>query len=282
MTGQFGWLVSYPKSGNTWLRLMLSSLVTGGAAVDINSPSFAAHLGTFLEMDDLLGVEASDLLPEEIADARPMLHAALAGATDGLVLRKVHDRYWRTSAGIPAFNPDLTRGAVYLARDPRDIVVSYAHHRGEEVDTMIDFLSDANAELASISHRVKPQLPQPMGSWSAHVDSWLDQRDIPVLALRYEDLLRDPEILLGRVADHLGIAANPEAISSAVGHTRFEILQALEEAHGFTERQPESTDRFFRTGSSGGWRSVLSPAQAGRIERTHAGTMARLGYLPPS
>lgn len=46
--------------------------------------------------------------------------------------------------------------------------------------------------------------------------------------------------------------------------------------------EPESTDRFFRTGSSGGWRSVLSPAQAGRIERTHAGTMARLGYLPPS
>lgn len=279
--GLFGWLVSYPKSGNTWLRLMLSSLISQGRPVDINAPAIAAGIVTYAEMDELLGVDSSELTPGEIADARPALHGVLAASSDvSPVLRKLHDRYWRTSGGQSPFRPDLSLGAVYLLRDPRDIAVSYAHHRGCAIDEVIAFMADESAALAIAERGMKEQLPQPLGSWSGHVLSWLDQGEIPVLAIRYEDLRADPVRHLAAIAAHLSIACEDHAIEGAVAATRFEILRAQEDARGFVERRPGATAPFFREGRAGGWRERLTRDQADRIVALHGPVMARFGYLP--
>ncbi len=277
---RFGWLVSYPKSGNTWLRLMLASLMAGGAAVDINAGVRVATVGTHAEMDELLGIESSELTEAEIAAAQPALHAALAAeaAPRPLILRKVHDRFWRNPAGAAAFPADLSRAAVYLARDPRDVAVSYAHHRGMDIDGVIALMDDGSSMLAAVADRMRSQLPQPLGRWEDHAASWLDQREIPVMALRYEDLVADPAAGLAKVAAHLGIVAPAAAIDAAVAGTRFEALQRQEQAQGFAERRPGSTAAFFREGRVGGWRQVLSADQAARIAATQQAGMARFGY----
>ncbi len=262
------------------MRMMLASLLAGGAEIDINQIAHDCSVASFPEMDEFLGVESSELTCQEIADARPALHAEiLACSSSPLLLRKVHDRYWRTASGQPAFSGTVTRGAVYLVRDPRDVAVSYAHHRGLPVDEIIRMMMDPAMELARAQHSCKRQLPQPLGTWSGHVSSWMEQRELPILVLRYEDLKTDPQAGLRAAAGLLGIAANEEQIQAAVKATEFEVLRAQEAAAGFRERRPESTAPFFRRGVSGDWRGSLSPSQQERIAADHQKMMERFQYL---
>jgi aryl sulfotransferase len=277
---RFGWLVSYPKSGNTWLRMMLSSLFSGGAGVDINHLSDDFGVTTYAAMDEFLGIEASELTPAEIAAAQPGLHATiLAYANAPIVWRKVHDRYWHTPGGQPVFPATLTRLAVYLVRDPRDVAVSFAHHRGSSVDQIIALMADPTTSLASDPERQKMQLPQPLGSWSQHVASWVDQGDQPVLTLRYEDLRCDPLAGLRAVIEHAGLHFKDARLRMAVDATRFDVLRAQEQAMGFRERRSASTAPFFRRGIAGGWVDDLSPEQQARISADHGNMMQRFGYL---
>lgn len=282
-TAKFGWLASYPKSGNTWLRMMLVSLQEGSQTIDINhlhGPGFGAGIGSYAEMDELFGIESSELMPAEIDALRPAFHAAVIANSDrDLMLRKVHDRYWLNHEGQAVFPARLSRGAIYLIRDPRDVAVSYAHHRGIGFDRVIDFMADPAATLADSKDRAKYQLPQQLGTWSDHVTSWIDQQELPVLVIRYEDLVADPALQLALIAKHLGMAAFTATIDAAVKATRFDVLQAQENSSGFRERRPGSTTLFFREGRSGGWRQQLTAAQAARVENGHRAVMCRLGYL---
>ena len=276
---KIGWIVSYPKSGNTWLRLMLSSLLDGGRPIDINAFANIIPVASHVELDELLVVESSELLAEERAAALPALNAAIAADTGtGLVLRKVHERYRRTEAGDAVFPAAVSRGAVYMVRDPRDVAVSYAHHRGRPVDRIVAMMADPSATLAASENRQHHQLAQPLGDWSGHARSWLDQTEIPTMLVRYEDLHAAPDRWLGAVADHLGIAADETILAAAVAATRFEVLRDQERRHGFRERQPQSTALFFREGAVGAWRGRLTPEQVARIEADHHAAMRRFGY----
>ena len=131
-----------------------------------------------------------------------------------------------------------------------------------------------------IGHRASPQLPQHIGDWSANVLSWVDQREMPVLVVRYEDMLADAGKALAQVIGFARpeVAIEPERIDRAVHHSRIEALQAAEDRSGFRER-PRRAERFFREGRAGSWRSHLSPAQVSRMESHHAQVMGRFGYL---
>jgi aryl sulfotransferase len=275
----FYWLASYPKSGSTWLRLALRSLERGGAAADFSDQSVFAPVLTHRSLfDAMLAVESSDLTDEEIVALRPRMHETVAGAADKPLIRKVHDAWCRTSQGEPLFSPALTLGTVYIARDPRDVAVSYAHHAAIPIDDAIAFLADPEAALPQKRDRNWVQLRQHLSSWSDHVAGWLDRSGLAATLIRYEDMRHDPAFALEQAARCLGWTVVPEALGKAVDATRFEALRAEEDRSGFREK-PIGLGRFFRRGVAGGWRDSLSAVQVARIERDHGGAMARLGYL---
>jgi len=117
-------------------------------------------------------------------------------------------------------------------------------------------------------------------SWSNHVESWTKWNHPGIFTVRYEDLLSDPLDQFGRVASHFGITSDKARIKKAVEFTAFKKLQSMEQEQGFVERSLHS-ERFFRSGRSGGWQDKLTPEQVARIERDHAEQMRRFGYLPP-
>jgi aryl sulfotransferase len=273
---RIGWLASYPRSGNTWLRLALEALIDGHVP-DINEKRIRAPIARYSEFDELLGVESSELTDAEVRDARPAFHRAIVESADGpLILRKAHEIFWRTSRGEPAFPADVSLGAVYIVRDPRDVAVSFAAFRGTSIDEAIAFMANPDAAIAVNSDRMRSQFEQPLGTWSHHTESWLTQAEMPIYLLRYEDMLASPAERLARVARFLGLP--PAGAGDAAEATRFEILRAQEEERGFDER-PGTTKRFFRQGRAGNWRGVLTAEQLSRILRDHAPAMERLGYL---
>jgi len=272
-------IVSYPKSGNTWMRALLGSLRSGGVPVDIND--IGTGILPRLQFDWLFSVESSSLTLAEIAEVRPpFLREWAARAPAGTVLMKAHEANlpWPGTAVAP-YPPDLIDGAIHIVRDPRDIAVSYAGQLGVPPDRTIEVMADPGWFVAGQRSRLSEQLPQLISTWSAHVSSWLDAPDFNVCTVRYEDLLADTPAKLTEIAGFLGLDTNAEAVTRAVDNARFENLQRQEAAAGFREK-PDWMPRFFRRGQAGGWRDSLTPGQAARIERDHGETMMRLGYLP--
>lgn len=274
----FFWLASYPKSGNTWLRLFLESLAAGGATPDINmlilTGGYAAMRSEF---DRILDIESADLTDDEITRARPRQYEIEAQAAQAPLLRKVHDAWELTPAGEPLFPVELTLGAVYLVRDPRDVAVSLSDHLNQTLDQAIAHMGNPEAVMEVPKRRMPRKLPQHLFTWSGHVESWL-AAPIKLLPIKYEDMLSDPVARFGATARFLGFDASPDKIAAAVNAVRFEHLRAAEEANGFDER-PLGMERFFRRGIAGGWRDSLTPAQIARIEFDHGTMMRRLGYL---
>lgn len=282
-TGGFVWLASYPKSGNTWLRLALESLVGGGRAVDFSGTEgrrLSPLVGNLDDMAMELDVEAGELpgdLQDELLPDSLRLVAARPGRPD-LLFRKVHDCWGLTPSGRPRLPPEVTRAAVHIVRDPRDVAVSWAHHAGLSIDAVIDCMAAPAAAMGRPDRRPSPAAPQLLTSWSAHAESWLAARPAPLL-LRYEDMMADPEAALAAVARHCGLDTGPAAIAAAVAATRFDLLRAREAESGFQGGQADGRV-FFRRGVADGWRDSLAPAQAVRITDTHGAMMARLGYEP--
>jgi aryl sulfotransferase len=272
---RFAWLVSWPRSGNTWLRFLIASLLRDGEPVDINEPGIVTPVANRDEFDKVAGIDSTILTTGEIDRARPALCALLASRFDGpLILRKVHDKCWKNADGARMFPPELSRGAVYIVRDPRDVAVSYSHFAHIGFDEAIRRLGDP---AMTISGRFPdmPKFPQPLGSWSDHVLSWIDDSGMDVLLVRYEDLLAAPVKQLARVAEFLEIS--PENAPKAVAAAHFDKLRAQEDEKGFRESSGAKAP-FFRMGQSGAWRRELSSAQAERIRSDHRTVMERLGY----
>src|SRR5690606_28629642 len=167
------WLASYPKSGNTWVRIFLNNyLQNGRTPADINNLEDSMHAGTRELFDRLTGVESSDLTAVEIDRARPWMYRRWAEDSPETLFVKVHDAYRCTDTGQPIFPQEATRTAVYIIRNPLDIAASMANHLSIGLDKAIAYLADEQYGLASSGHKLHRQLPQFMGSWHTHVHSW--------------------------------------------------------------------------------------------------------------
>jgi aryl sulfotransferase len=280
------WLASYPKSGNTWFRLLAANLSATAEPVDINDMGerggIASARGDF-EFHTMLD---SGLLSHDETDAlRPRIYEAMAAddETDGVRLVKAHDAYLTTPLGEPLLaGARAAAGAIVIVRDPRDIAASLANHRHTTIDAAIDFMADNEACLSGGTKAQLTQLRQRLLHWSGHVASWLDQTDIPVHLVRYEDLQAEP---LASFAAAMAFAGRDLALADAqraVDFTRFERLQAQEVERGFVEWRPHGAGAlFFRRGETQAWRRELTAEQVQRIESAHGPMMRRLAY-PPS
>lgn len=274
------WLASYPKSGNTWLRLLLSNLLCGRRGPeDINNLGLAAFcLVNRPVIEDLTLVDTFLLTGEECDRMRPtLMEEAWREAADHDIFIKVHDAYRHLADGTPLLGRPA-RAALYVLRDPRDVAVSLAFHTGNPIGKAVDQILSVGTRMAGNKPRHE-QVPQPLLDWSGHVRSWTGQRDVPVHVLRYEDLRADTVGFFGRATAFLGLEATSDELARAVRQSDFSALQRQEAEKGFRERRPESSAPFFRSGRAGGWVDVLTREQAAAIEAAHGEVMAAYGYL---
>lgn len=279
MTGKIDWLASYPKSGNTWMRLLLANYYSEKEEPhDINKPGVTNGIASsrFL-FDNHLGINSADLTDDETMGLMPDLFRQMTESSERQHWMKVHDAQAKLPDGRWLFPPEATGGIIYLIRNPLDVAVSRAFHDGHgDMEKAVAMICDPKTAISGSS---KSQLRQIMGDWSHHVKSWNDQDAIPVLVVRYEDMLEDTVRELRRV---LTFARREESIVDeriihAVRNTSFETLQAAEAKSGFREVTSRQ-ERFFRNGKAGDWANHLSTAQADHIRRAHSDVMKRFGY----
>lgn len=272
------WIASYPKSGNTWVRVflhnLLGELLGQAEAHNIN----ALHLLTGREslaagFEKRLGKSAQEATPQEIAEARFGVQAGMVAAAKGPALIKTHNAVANVD-GFPTINFDVTKAVIYIVRNPLDVAVSYAHYSGLSPDAIIAYMADPSGNIHPGDRRVYEFL----GSWSFHTASWMSIPHRPVLLLRYEDMLSAPERSFGRLAAFLRVKPSPAQLARAIEKSSFAEMARQEELNGFNERPP-AAEKFFREGKSGQWKEALSQSQISAVVSAHAPMMMRFGYL---
>ena len=269
------WLASYPKSGNTWLRVFLANYFRNPAApFDINELArFGVNEASRGFFEHVSARPVSELDDLEIYHLRPRVHRLIAGRTRDTAFVKTHCALTRID-GFPTVTPEVTEGAIYIVRNPLDVAASFGAFFGAEMPEVITALSSSTNELPTSDKQVH----QYLGTWAEHVEGWADAPGMKRLLVQYEDMVRRPFKTFARVVEFLGLPKDKARLQKAIRFSGFEVLAGQEREHGFEER-PEGAEPFFRKGRIGDWRNVLSESQVDALVASQAAMMKRFGYL---
>ncbi|GEM_PF-1252952 len=273
------WLASYPRSGNTFTRVLLANyFLAGEDEFQINK------LIDFIPADtsDLLWADFAPSAPRSVEDtwrtrAKVFDQYRRSGKTSAFFGLKTHSANAQV-AGVSGFGFRPNDRAIYVVRHPLDVLLSYCDYNGRGLDQSIEVMCTPGLFV----NDARPGALEVRGSWSEHVSSWLLTPPCPVLLIRYEELRLQPEESLKSILSFLGAPVVPDRLKYAVEAAQFDRLRRQEAANDFIER-PEGTlsGAFFRKGTSLQWLRELTPERAYRLADKCGEAMRRLGYTDP-
>ena len=276
----FIWLASYPKSGNTLVRSMLAAYFFSKDGIynfDLLK-NIRQYPKTSLFFN--LGINIKD--KHEVAKSHLKVQSII-NKQKGIQFLKTHSGLV-TMDGYSFTDMNNSLGVIYIVRDPRDVVISYAHHSDKPVSETLKFIEDnymLNLEENTI--------PVYTGSWSFHYNSWKPFKvSNKYLLIKYEDLIKDKEKIFRKILifiknlSHGNFEVSDSKIKKVTQEIEFEKLKKLEEKQGFSEAKKNKIGEkipFFRKGLSGQWKNNLDVKIINSIEKSCGEEMKELGYL---
>lgn len=269
------WLASYPKSGNTWMRIFLANyLMNTKEPMPINQVHRFGMGDTIAKTYQMVAggpFDSND--PQVILPLREKVLRGIVANNADINFVKTHN-ICRDAFGVQLIPEKFTRSSIYILRNPLDMVLSYARHHDLTPKDAVHAIGHSDNATSGDEQAVATFL----GSWSEHVNSWTTRAAYPQLVVRYEDLLKGPEAHFTKVLEHIGVPVEEERLKRAIKHASFKEVKRQEKKHGFIEKSA-AAESFFTSGKAGGWKSELSEELADQIRSDHRATMKRYGYL---
>ena len=287
------WLASYPKSGNTLLRAILSSLFFTENGIFnfkiLDSISQFENTYNIFKIRKLIG---SDL--DKLKNLTTFYKYLLKIQDKENLGYKEDFKFFKTHSGNFNINNNYftceenIRGVIYTIRDPRDVCISWANHTGRTYDQSIDFMTNDVQSLLWIKGENNlfhdENIPQSfLSSWDKHVISWTSNNwKYPLLILRFEDLVYKKEETIRLIAnffkDNFGFKFHDldNKIMNILESTNFQNLKEKELKEGFAEAQ--NGRQFFKSGKKDQWKTKLKKNQILKIEEKFKKTMYKFNY----
>ena len=285
------WIASYPKSGNTWVRAILSSLFfTEDGRFDFHLLNYIKHFDNADKFNFVRNLDLNDFnrLNELAVISKYWTEAQKRAEVGG------EFSFFKTHSGnvtVNKFqytNPSNTLGLIYVVRDPRDIVVSYSRYLDKSADAIIGIITNKNAIATNGIPKNKPY-PILISSWDIHYKTW-KLLDVPKLVIKYEMLLKETKQTLNQIisffTQNYGFSFNniEAKINNILETTSFKRLHETEKKNGFIEApyfhsNKKTAEYFFRKGTDKQWHKELNKIQLNKIESSFETTMVELGYL---
>ena len=276
------WLASYPKSGNTFLRSFLSTYFfskDGNFNFDLlrNIKQYPNNK-LFLE----LGVDISNR--HEIAKNHLNAQKLINQNKKSFQFWKTHSSFVKMD-GYSFTDLNNTLGVIYIVRDPRDVVISYAHHNNQTIEQTLKMINQ-NYILGA---EIKDRIPIYLGSWSYNYNSWKVFKNInKYLLIKYEELILNDEkyfekiLLFIKNMSKMDFDISEKKIKKVLEEIKFEKLKKLEKEKGFHESKKDdkgNTINFFRSGKTKQWKNNLDLKTKNMIEEVCQKEMKELGYI---
>ena len=273
------WVASYPKSGNTWMRAILTSLFYSDNGIfDFKLLPKIDQFEKLQYFDFVKDINIEDYkkLGELPTISKYWAEAQNRIESKKLIFFKTHSCNYSHN-NLNYTNQLKTRGGIYIIRDPRDVAVSYSKFIGESIDMTIDYMLGESRQIWNQNKSLGIILSR----WDYHVASWLNLK-APIIFIRYEDLLDKTEKILNELINFLTeelkikFDVNQKKIDNIIQSTSFNLLKQKEEKEGFREASKSSA--FFREGKSMQWKNDLNEKQISKIETNFSEAMKKFNY----
>ena len=274
MGGGIIWLASYPKSGNTWLRIFLENLFRNTQLpADINDLDVVRFSDNSYSLyETVCGKSLRTETDTNIHKLRSQVQKYM-GSHSETVFAKTHNAVMNFE-NIPLIWLEHLAGVVYVIRNPLDMLISFSDHYNLTIDDTIEAISSPYHRINSTEKGIF----QVLGGWSNHYYSWFNVENLSPLCLRYEDMIGNPIKSFGKLMKFLGLPKDTPRLKRAIRHSSFKVVSQQEAKSGFAE-QSRAGHKFFRQGRVGSYRRVLSDVQIAKVIDNHGELMVEMGYL---
>jgi hypothetical protein len=274
------WLASYPKSGNTLLRGILATyFFSKDGNFDFKYLYKIGQFPSLIHFENLgINLSDNDQIYSNIIKAQELIN----NKSKQLKFFKTHSALAKiNNNNFTDFNNSL--GGIYIVRDPRNVVTSFAHHYQIDIDEATNAL--INEKFWNYKNDKVPKTF--LSSWSTNYNSWKQFND-KILFIKYEDLIKNKKRVLIKVFKFFGdlgakIDLDIIKLNKIIKTTEFQKMKDLEAKQVFRESMIDNETGkkrpFFNLGPKNDWKKILSDENREKIEKAFKEEMLELGYL---
>ena len=233
------WIASYPKSGNTWVRSLLASY-------------FFSKNGEF-NFDHLKHIaQFSPVISNSTLEEKTNYQAKVSKSwipTQELINKDKKIHLYKTHNAVCSINGNFftnkknTIGAIYITRDPRNILTSLSNHYEINNIEAFNFLTNKRKIIfpSNVNNYSKNKEMDFnfLGDWSGHYLSWKNIQFCSIKIVKYEDMINNTKKTFLSILDYLSkimkVQYDKDKIDKCIKSTDFEKLSSLEVTDGFNE-----------------------------------------------
>ena len=273
------WLASYPKSGNTWVRGFIISL--------LYTADGTSNLEDFKKINQYpLKSHFENLTSNfnDITKFKKYYHKSqdIINLDNKIKILKTHNALLNVD-GDNFSSTKNTLGVIHIVRDPRTVVTSLKHHYSiPDFEKAKEFLFDEKRIVFGNFDKKDYPLPALLASWKTHYLSW-KQVKLNYLLIKYENLLNNPIQEFSKISNYLSKLLNKKfsekKIENSIKSNSFNNLKKMEELKGFGEFITNNNKKFFNLGPKNNWKTSLEKHTADEIKAKFNHEMKELGYL---
>ena len=279
------WIASYPKSGNTWLRTLISAYYYSNDG--IFNQRLINNIGQFPEKKHFQGF---DYLPQLTIDTTRFWIKAQEKINKD---KKI--RFFKTHNVFGSINDrkftdkNNSIGCIYIVRDPRNVITSLTNHYELDYSQALTWMLDPKKYIYDFDKIKEFSDFQFISSWENNYKAWKSQKEFPLLIVRYEDLLNKTYAVFTDVIKFInettknGQSINKSKIKNSINSTSFHKLKENEKKYGFSEsvksRKNDKQIPFFNLGPENNWKKILNPEFQIKLNKIFEKNLKELGYI---
>ena len=283
------WISSYPKSGNTWVRSLLSAYLFSQDGIF-----------NFDLLNNIKQFSSKNFTPNKEVNANYQSRISENWIPSQRIINndnKIH--FLKTHNAICTINGNRftdrfnTAAAIYVVRDPRNLITSLSHHFEISIEEAFNFLTNKKKIifpkkiLENNENDIQPDDFNFIGDWSGHYQSWKNINFCAIKIIRYEDILLDDlkvfNSILIFLSKFIKIKIEKNKVKNALKTTSFKSLSNMEEKKGFNESvtspKTKKKIKFFNLGQKNNWKELLDSKNIKKIENAFKNEMIDLNYL---
>ena len=277
------WVASYPKSGNTWVRSIISSLIYKKDGI-FDFPSIK-------KIDQYPQRRFLEYFTQDYNNIHEIKKHWITSQERINLDTKI--KFFKTHHlnckidNYPFTNKECTRATIYIVRDPRNLIDSISNHFSKSIEESKKFL--LTSKILSPGKEIELRggnVITYLGSWKEHYKFWTKDNE-NLLIIRYEDLVKNIHHEIDKIVKFLGNFVDFEISDTKkeniIKSTSFKALKKIEENGKFTENVFVSGSnekvKFFNKGPNNNWQNTLPKNIKIELENELKNELTELGYL---